>query len=287
MLSIFIYLKMFQSRKLIIATKHEKDKVIAPLLETALGVVGFVPENFDTDALGTFTGEVERTQDPVSTVRQKCLMAMDLAGCDLGIASEGSFGPHPSIFFVNADDELLIFIDRKNNLEIIVRELSTDTNFNGRELKSEDELLNFAETVRFPSHGIILRRSKESRDDIFKGINDLPRLKEVFKFLNHKYQFVYAETDMRAMYNPTRMKVIEAATRKLIDKINSLCPHCSMPGFGITAAERGLECSLCGSPTNSILSYLYVCGHCQHTKKEMYPHNKSAEDPMYCDFCNP
>jgi len=83
------------------------------------------------------------------------------------------------------------------------------------------------------------------------------------------------------------MKVIETATQKLITKINSLCPKCSKPGFGITGVKRGLECSLCGSLTNSILSYIYVCQHCQYTKEEMYPNKKTTEDPMYCDYCNP
>ncbi|MDZ4703903.1 MAG: DUF6671 family protein [Saprospiraceae bacterium] len=278
---------MFKDRKLIIATKHEKEKVIAPLLEKLLGVCCFVNENFDTDVFGTFTGEIERELDPIATARQKCLMAMELTNCDLGIASEGSFGPHPSMFFISADDEFLIFIDKKNNLEIIARELNTETNFNGKEIKTETELLEFADSVNFPSHGLVLRKGKAENNDIIKGITDINQLKEAFKKLFDKFKSVYVETDMRALYNPSRMKVIEAATKKLIDKINSLCPQCNMPGFGITDDKRGLECSLCGSPTNSTLSYIYVCQHCQYTKEEMYPHKKASEDPMYCDYCNP
>jgi hypothetical protein len=38
---------------------NTKGKVIAPLLEKNLGVICFVNENFDTDLLGTFTGEIE------------------------------------------------------------------------------------------------------------------------------------------------------------------------------------------------------------------------------------
>lgn len=278
---------MFKDRKLIIATKHEKEKVITPLLEKALGVLCFVNENFDTDMLGTFTGEIERELDPVATARQKCLRAMELSNCDLGIASEGSFGPHPSMFFVSADDEFLIFIDKKNNLEIIVRELSTATNFNGKEIKNEEELLTFANAINFPSHGLILRKAKSDNSNIFKGITNINHLIDVFTELFDKFKSVYAETDMRAMYNPSRMKVIEAATIKLIDKINAACPKCSKPGFGITDVKKGLECSLCGSPTNSMLSYIYVCQHCQYTKEEMYPNKKTTEDPMYCDYCNP
>ena len=110
---------MFANRKMIIATKHSKESVMAPLFEKSLGVKCFVVDNFDTDTLGTFTGEVERADDAVTILRKKCLMAMQKNNCDLGVASEGSFGPHPTMFFINSDDELAILIDKKNDLEII------------------------------------------------------------------------------------------------------------------------------------------------------------------------
>jgi len=278
---------MFQNRKLVIATKHQKDKVIAPILEKELGVHCFTDRTFDTDLFGTFSGEIERRLDPISTAREKCLMAMQLNNCDLGIASEGSFGPHPSMFFASADDEFLIFIDAQNNIEITVRELTTSTNFNGQIIHSQQALYEFAEKAGFPSHGLILRKSAEEHIDIHKGITDHDHLKSAFELLHSKYKAVYAETDMRAMHNPTRMEVIEKATQKLVQKIKSRCPHCQMPGFGITDAKRGLPCVLCGSPTNSILSYTYSCEHCALTKEEIYPNKKVAEEPMYCHNCNP
>lgn len=278
---------MFENRKLLIATKHQKESVIAPIFEKELGVSCFVDATFDTDTLGTFTGEIERALDPISTAREKCLRAMKLSNADLAIASEGSFGSHPSIFFASADDEFLIFIDTINKIEVIARELSTSTNFNGKQVQSQKELLEFADQIGFPSHGLILRKSKDENTDIHKGITDIENLKKSFEQLHSKYHSVYAETDMRAMYNPTRMAVIEKATQKLVQKIKSTCPQCQMPGFGVTDAKKGLECSLCGSPTNSTLSYIYTCQHCQFTKEEMYPHNKTEEDPMYCDYCNP
>jgi len=278
---------MFENRKLVIATKHQKEKVIAPLFEKDLGVKCFAPINFDTDKLGTFTGEIERKDDPITTLRNKCLQAMEVSNCDLGIASEGSFGSHPSIFFVHADDELLIFIDQKNNLEIIERELSTKTNFNGAEIKKEKELIDFANSVNFPSHALILRKAKDDNTAIIKGITDWNLLKASFQMMTEKYGSAYAETDMRAMYNPTRMEVIAKAAIKLVEKIKSLCPKCSTPGFGITEARKGLPCSLCGFKTRSTLSYLYQCEKCAFIKEEKYPHNKTEEDPMYCDICNP
>lgn len=278
---------MFKGRRLVIATKHLKEKAIAPILAKELGVFCFVDEKFDTDSLGTFTGEIERELDPISTVREKCLRAMTLNNCDLGIASEGSFGPHPSFNFLSADDELLIFIDTMNNIEIIAREVSTSTNFNAKQIHTHKALLAFAGQAGFPSHGIILRKSKDEFTDIHKGIQDLDMLTRVFDLLFSKFNSVYAETDMRAMHNPTRMKVIESATEKLIQKIKSSCPHCQMPGFAITEAKKGLPCGLCGSPTNSILTYVSVCRFCRHTIKEMYPDKRTTADPMHCDSCNP
>ena len=278
---------MFKGRNLIIATKHGKEKVITPILEKELGVKCFVDSGLDTDQLGTFTGEVERKEDPVTTARNKCFMAMELTNCDLAIASEGSFGQHPSIFFIPADDEMLIFIDKKNGLEIIARELSSQTNFNGSEIQTEENLLEFAARSYFPSHGLILRKSKNEFGDIVKGITNKEQLIKVFYSLIEKFGTAYIETDMRAMYNPTRMKVIESAVKKLSKKIKALCPVCNMPGFGITDAKEGLPCELCNFPTRSTISYIYSCQKCNYKKDEKYPKGKQTENPMYCDICNP
>jgi hypothetical protein len=278
---------LFRNRKLIIAAKHSKEQVIAPLLEKAFGINCFVNKNFDTDTLGTFTGEIEREHDPISTLRKKCLMAMELSNCDLGVASEGSFGPHPSMFFVSANDEFLIFIDKKNELEVIVRELSTETNFNGREIASKKDLIDFSNTINFPSHGIILRKSKNDTKHIIKNISSTDELKKAFNLLYKKFKSVYAETDMRAMFNPSRMAVIETTARKLVDTLNYSCPQCNIPGFAVKEVKRGLKCKLCSSPTNSTLSFIYSCQKCQFKKEALYPHKKTSEDPMHCDFCNP
>ena len=278
---------MFSNRTLLIATKHDKEKVIAPILEKELGVKCIVSKSFDTDQLGTFSGEIDRKDDPITTVRNKCILAMELSNCDLAIASEGSFGPHPSVYFVPADDEFLLFIDKKNDLEIMVRELSTETNFSAAEIKSEKELKDFAYAAQFPSHGLILRKSKDDYSEIEKGITDWEVLLHAYNQLSKTYSIVYVETDMRAMYNPTRMKVIERATQKLADKINSYCPECHTPGFAITYAKPGLPCELCNAPTRSTLSCNYTCQKCAFIKEEKYPNGKVKEDPMYCDVCNP
>ncbi|KAB1157658.1 DUF6671 family protein [Flavobacterium luteum] len=278
---------MFEGRKLIIATQHQKEKVIVPIFESNLGINCFTPDNYNTDIFGTFSGELERTLNSYETVKAKCIAAMKEYNCDLGIASEGSFGAHPSIFFANADDEILIFIDLKNDIEIVVREISLETNFNATSVTNYEELIDFSNKVQFPSHAIILKNAEKDFSIIAKGIHTWDDLKEKYAEISLKYTTVYAETDMRAMYNPTRMKVIEKAACKLIEKIKSKCPKCETPGFGITSTKTGLKCSLCGSETRSIKSHIYSCLKCNYETEEMFPNGKKWEDPMYCDYCNP
>lgn len=278
---------MFQGRSLVIATKHHKEQAIAPVLERELGVRCFADTTQDTDELGTFTGEVERRLDPMASAREKCMRAMAANSCTLGVASEGSFGPHPSLPFVPADDELLIFIDTLNHIEVVVRELSTSTNFSARSITQIHELSAFAEQVGFPSHAIILRDKSPHSTVIYKGIHSMDVLLDRFDMLYTTFQSAYAETDMRAMYNPTRMEVIKKAAEKLAQKINSRCPQCNTPGFDITDVIRGLPCSLCHRPTDMIISSVCICSACQYLQVNRYPEQKYTADPMYCNFCNP
>ncbi len=280
-------MELFQNRKIVIATKHEKEKVIKPILESNLDVHCFIPNNFDTDQWGTFSGEIERNEDVLNTLRKKCLNAMKENSCDLAIASEGSFGAHPTIFFAHADDEVVMLMDTKNELELVAREISTDTNFNGSYVENKSELLAFASKTKFPSHGLILKSSESSFEKAIKGITDEKLLLEAFENLSNQYGKVYVETDMRALYNPTRMTVIEKAVNKLVNVILSQCPNCETPGFTVTEVKEGLPCEWCNSPTRSTLSFISSCKKCNFASEEKYPHQKTTEDPMYCDFCNP
>lgn len=280
-------MEIFKNRRLIIATKHKKEAVISPILEDKLGVRCFVDEEFDTDTFGTFSGEIERQQDALETIRLKCLVAMDKNNCDLAVASEGSFGPHPSLYFANADDELIMLIDKKNKVEIIAREISLETNFNAKLIRNKSELIDFAKAVHFPSHALIIKRDQNDHSFLRKGINDEALLLEYFEYCIANFGQAYIETDMRAMCNPTRMKVIESAMKKLIQNIESTCPNCNVPGFVVKEVISGLPCEVCNFPTKSTLFHSYGCSSCGLKEKKMFPHEKEFEDPMYCNQCNP
>lgn len=278
---------MFEGRKILIASKHKKEDVLAPLLTKSLGVIPVTCDALDTDLLGTFTGEIERPDGPLTTARKKCEIGMELSGIDLAVANEGSFGMHPVMPFVAAGDEVIILVDKKNKIEIVAREITTKTNFSGAAVDNETALKSFAEQALFPSHGLILSEDQKNKQQITKGISSWHELMECFQNMLRKQKKVYVETDMRAMFNPTRMEAIGKACEKLIEKIKSTCPNCQCPGFSISAAKEGLPCSLCGSETRSTLLHQYICQRCQHQEIKNFPYDKQEEDPMYCDYCNP
>lgn len=278
---------MFQNRRLYIATNHRKEEVIQPLFESKLKVQCVVPEDFDSDSLGTFSGEIERPFSPIETARKKCAIVAEKYNTDLVIASEGSFGPHPLFGLVPMDEEILVFMDLKNKLEIIHVERTIKTNFCSEQIETVQDLTKFAEKVGFPSHGLILKGKLNGKEKYFKGIVDHSMLIKYFLSLKKRQDTITGETDMRAMFNPTRMEIIQQAAINLVKKINNLCPNCASPGFGAERSIPGLPCAQCSLPTRSIKANIFQCLKCSFEQEvEITSHNKT-EDPMYCDFCNP
>lgn len=276
---------MFLGRTLCIATMHNKEQVLKPLLEKHLGVHCITAEKLNTDLLGTFSGEVERVQSPLETARRKCQMATELTGCDLAVSSEGSFGPHPVLGFFSANEELLFFFDKTNKLEITAHELSTHTNFAAGQFNDWESLKAFAEKSLFPSHGLIAKN--EANTVLEKGIQDWHKLENLFYQTQKNGSALLVETDMRACFNPTRMQVIETCAHKLVAALKSNCPACKQPGFVVSGAVPGLPCNLCGLPTKSTLKHVSVCKTCSYQTETLHPHGKTSEDPGFCDFCNP
>lgn len=274
--------EFFNGRKAVIATKHGKETVMQPLLHKQLGVDCFTIPGFDTDHFGTFTGEVERVLSPKDTLRAKINAALDMSPQDLGFGSEGSFGPHPHIPFIPCDVEWVMMIDRKHNLEIVASHLTTETNFRQESISNIKELNAFLRKVNFPSHGVILKQ--ENNVEIRKGINHWGNLFQALQELRLGSNVLTIETDMRALFNPTRMQVIGTTTQLLIDKFLQQCPVCLMPGFGEEQNIGGLPCELCGTATDLVKQRIVVCQHCQH--QVSYEVDKRAS-PMYCNQCNP
>ena len=276
---------MITYRTCCIATQHQKELVIKPILEKELFLQCYTPDQLNTDQFGTFSGEIERRLSPLNAARAKCDLAHQLTGCDLVVANEGSFGPHPNLFFIPANEELMLLRDYKNNLSIWTSVLSTETNFNSLEISNANQLGDFAKSIGYPSHGFILLSS--DRTQVRKEFKTLEEANHALTTLTKGAGRCIAETDMRAMNNPTRMNVIEELTHKLVKKINTVCPSCKAPGFDVIRVNTGLPCMACKSATSSTLSLVKGCLSCTYEEEVHYPNNKQEEDPMYCNYCNP
>jgi DNA-directed RNA polymerase subunit RPC12/RpoP len=183
---------------------------------------------------------------------------------------------------------LVMLIDRNNNLEIIEGITSIETNHDQQEVKNVNDLRVFAAKAKFPSHGLILKQVANGNvQAIQKGIIHWESLNDTFLRLQHPGVHVFAETDMRAHLNPTRMEVIRQATELLMKKVASRCPECHWPGFGVVEIRNGLPCKQCGSPTQLPLFKIYRCTNCGYANEHYYSTSVERADPQYCDYCNP
>ena len=282
---------LFKNRVGVIATMHQKERVMAPILEGELGIKIIVPPDLNTDLFGTFTREVKRMGTQIEAARYKAEQAIALTGETVAFASEGSFGPHPAIPYISANREIVLLIDKANNLEIIGQSLSTDTNHSYQLVSSWEEAEKFAEKAGFPEHAlvVIIGDAAAGKGEIIKGITSQAKLLEAVEYglKNSPNGKVHLETDMRAMYNPTRMKNIEKATLDLIKKINQTCPQCAWPGFEATERKKGLPCAVCYSMTQLTLLAIYECKKCRYRQEQLFPDGRENADPSQCEYCNP
>jgi predicted Zn-ribbon and HTH transcriptional regulator len=283
--------QLFDNRVAVLATMHHKEKVIAPILEENLGINVIVPENFNSDIFGTFTREIKRPDTQIVTAKLKAQKALAITGETMAIASEGSFAPHPSFPYIYTNREIIVFLDQELDLEIIGEVFSTETNFNHQVINSLSAAEEFANKSGFPEHGLVVWCDKNDQDEIeiIKGINTNQNLGEAVKFGldNSPNGKLNIETDMRALYNPTRMKNIALATQDLVQKINSQCPQCSTLGFTITNKIPGLPCEMCSHPSLLTLAVVYKCKKCGFEQQKLFPDGKQFADPSLCEYCNP
>lgn len=281
----------FRNRVAILATMHQKEQAIAPILKHELNLNVIVPKNFNTDQFGTFTREIKRPADQIETAKIKIKTGLELTGEKIGLASEGSFYPYSTFPFISCNREIIVLIDLENDLEIIGQAISTETNHSHQTIKSVPEAIEFAEKVGFPEHGLIITQSPNPtpEDKIFKGITNLEQLIDSVQYILSKSSqgVAHLETDMRAMFNPTRLKVIEQATIDLVKKLQQKCPNCSHPGFDIIEHKSGLPCHLCHLPTSIIKSEVYQCKKCSYSQEKLFPNGVETADPTYCNYCNP
>lgn len=223
----------------------------------------------------------------------------------LGLASEGSFAPHPFAPLFAGCQEILVFIDDELGIEIKETLVSTQTNFNHIVVNSVEDLDSFLTRIGFPSHAVILRPNKtdssllkkmsgllnksERHRLIFKGIKDKSALMQAFDACqkNSLDKMVQVETDMRAHMNPTRMKVLRKIGVKMAKRIQTTCPRCNCPGFGITQSAGALLCEICKYPSDRPLFEIHTCPKCPFEEKHLRKDGIKHLEQKFCQICNP
>jgi hypothetical protein len=280
----------YAGRTAVLATKHGKELAVAPALHVVAGLLVAVPPGIDTDRLGTFTGEVERRGDMLHPAIAKARLAMAAAGSTLGLASEGSFGPHPAAPFLAAGQELMVLVDDEAGRVIRADRLEEDTNFAHLVLDPGDDLGPWLDRVGFPSHAVIVRPNVGVPTRVTaKGLTDAREAELAVTAAVRESADGRAriETDMRAHLNPTRMRSIAALALELGGRLATPCPACGSPGFGRAASLPGLPCRWCGRPTGLVLAERWACGHCGCAEERPRPDGAVEADPAHCPGCNP
>lgn len=277
---------IYRGSTVALLTQHGKEKVVAPLLASAIDCQVMQVTGFDTDLLGTFTRDIPRPGRQLEAARKKARIGMELAGLTLGLASEGSFGPDPYTGMFPWNVEMIVWIDDTLGIEVVGVAFGK-TSFSHLLTANWEEAETFARTAGFPEHGLVARPQHEDDPRICKGIADWETLREAFRWAcgeaNNGCAFL--ETDVRAHMNPTRMEIIAQATQDLARKLCTLCPVCNTPGFQIVERVPGLPCEDCGAPTREARADIHRCVRCGHQVTVERP--EKATPAGHCDWCNP
>lgn len=277
----------YSGAEVALLTLHGKERVIAPVLEGALGCRVRHESGYNTDLLGTFTRDIPRAGMQLEAARKKARIGMQLSGLPLGLASEGSFGADPFAGMFPWNMEFLIFIDDERELEVVGIAQGAA---NLSHLLAEDwaAVEVYAKQAGFAEHHLVVRPEGEDDPRMRKGIASWAELEAAFAWAlaasgNGR---VFVENDVRAHANPTRMANIRLAAQDLVNKMGSHCPACDTIGYWPVEHVPGLTCEACGLPTRQTRAEIWGCIKCGYRESKPVAGPGRAE-PSHCGYCNP
>ena len=275
----------YRGQRIALATLHQKGALAQePFLEILDMRVEEV--RVDTDQFGTFSGDVERTLTPKEVLKAKAELGITHSQAKFGLASEGTIGADPVVSFLNSDIEHVGFLDSVNNLFITHSYRSFDIQAHTHQYVPGEDLSAFLAKADFPHHQLIVKSFDNGVKPLAKGISTIEELMSVLKAADAEGLIrITIESDLRAHASPSRAANIKKAFTELAAKINTPCPQCECPGWGITSSIPGLACLDCGEETEAVKAYIYGCISCTFTKEG----DPIAEgvDPSRCNWCNP
>ena len=247
----------------------------------------------DTDRFGSFGAEQPRRDDAPTTCRRKAEAALEALDLELGIASEGSFGPHPAVPLLPVGQEWMTFVDRRDGLVISEQLQSRSTNYSSCRGADPEAIAGWLRQVGFPRHALMVRPLEPEPAAagvwLAKGVSDPQQLAVLMAEAVRRSPLrqAWLETDMRAHCNPTRRVVIRQLAFRLVRRVASACPSCHGPGWGLVDTIAGLPCSACGLATQLVKSEVMGCSVCSHRESRPRRDGRESADPMHCSYCNP
>ena len=270
----------------VLATRHDKLPLIAPAF-ASLGLSIEVAE-VDTDVLGTFSGEIERTASQWDTAVAKARLGMQATGATIGIASEGSIGPNPAMPYIVSAAELVVIVDDELGIVVGETEVLFDIVVISFDIAPGEPLDDYLRRAEFPEHGLIARPAVGRNGPIHKGLHDRDDLVRAIAECAGASGDGRARvsTDLRAHHCPSRRPIIAAAAARLAARLDACCPACATPGWGVVRADRGAPCAACGTPVDIVVAYIEGCQRCAVELRLPLPGRETA-DPSRCYSCNP
>ncbi len=274
----------------VLTTRHGKAYAIARALRPGLGLE-VVTHPGDTDALGTFSGEVERQLGPQETALAKARLGAAAGGHRLLLASEGSFGPHPEVPFVTVDQELVVLLDRETGHTVTGHATSLATTTFSTVVAPDADLDDVLARADAPRHRLVVRPegARATAGTVHKGIVGRSALARAVAIAAEHSPSGAArvETDLRAHVCPSRREVIARAAEDLAARAARLCPGCGIPGWGPQRTVRGAPCRACGTATSSVDHVVWACGACPHEAISTEARPAGGAEPASCPRCNP
>lgn len=270
-----------------LATKHGKLACIAPSLEQAGLAVEAVA--VDTDTLGTFTGEIPRTAPPLDTAVAKARLGMAVTGNPIGLASEGSIGPHPMAPWGIFDRELVVLVDDRRGIVVAGVAASADITTIARTVRPGDDLDRLVAGADLPAHAVIVIPNVGPPHPVRKGLRHVSEIAAAVTVCAASSADAAAQvqTDLRAHVCPSRRRVMRDAAEDLAARLLTRCPSCRSPGVGKTGVVVGLPCGWCGADADLVRAEVHSCPACAHREERPVVPEGTTADPGRCPRCNP
>ncbi len=265
---------------LALLTQHGKESAVQSALMQAGYTVHTVP-GFDTDTLGTFTGETPRAGSQLDAATTKARLATQISGQQYGLGSEGSFGPDPYVGLTAWAQEILVWWDAQAQRAVFALTQGALTNYAQRTVTTWAQAQEFATQSGFPEHGVVV--GKPGTASFTKDATDWPEL-ELQVGTALALGPLWLETDMRAHRNPTRLRMIAECAQELSRLLQCPCPACKQPGFGEDSPIQGAVCKGCGAVTSAVRAKKTRCNACGYSEETVI---QATVPASRCERCNP